>query len=420
MKNWKRQWKTELDIVIPELSDTVKNAPINVAESSTPVYSDKKVAKFSLKNKIITACASIAVVMIVALSWILIPIINGGGNGDNGNDFVPAVITVEINPKATFVLDEEGSAINIVAMNTDADVILSDKARLNEMLNKPIAKAVEVFVDYATKLGYVDVDNQDAIRFSRVGDWKKEWNNSLNNDLKEYFKKNNYKVAVLNEEVALAEFCNRTGIANIQSVEDLTTWTASVSTLFSARGVENLSIDAIKQAYSNEIVKTFAINELSAILGKLIIDVTDAQVCIGQALIKGEYAKISYIRSQFNLKYGTNFRGYDDMLTFFKSVSENTSDLITRLLNIDNPLNFSLILEEIENCFKIDVSAYKKLATVPENLSEYLKKMEVVSNMTFNKKISDNRKVIDTERENFDYDGWLLDFVGNGGFDGVW
>ncbi len=420
MKNWKRQWKTELDTVIPELSDSVKNAPINRTESSTPVHSTKKVARFSLKSKIITACASIAVVMIVALSWVFIPIINGGGNGDNGDDFVPAVITVEINPKATFVLDENGNAINVVAMNSDADVILADKTRFKSMINKPVSKAVEVFVDYATRLGYLNVDEQDAIRLSRVGGWKKDWNNSINNDLKEYFKNNNYKVAVLNEEVALTEFCTRTGVSDIKSVSDLTTWMASAPTLYGARDVGDFGFEVLQQTYIDEVVKTFAVNDLSEMLKRLIIDVSDAQTSIGQALIKGDYVKISYVRSQFNLKYGTSFRGYDDMLSFFMNVTNNMSELITRILTVDSPLNFSLILEEIENSFKIDVGAYKKLAIAPESLSDYLKKQEVVCNMTFNKKVSDNRKVIDAEREDFDYDGWLLEFVSNGGLEEIW
>ena len=182
----------------------------------------------------------------------------------------------------------------------------------------------------------------------------------------------------------------------------------------------DFGFEVLQQTYIDEVVKTFAVNDLSEMLKRLIIDVSDAQTSIGQALIKGDYVKISYVRSQFNLKYGTSFRGYDDMLSFFMNVTNNMSELITRILTVDSPLNFSLILEEIENSFKIDVGAYKKLAIAPESLSDYLKKQEVVCNMTFNKKVSDNRKVIDAEREDFDYDGWLLEFVSNGGLEEIW
>jgi hypothetical protein len=78
----------------------------------------------------------------------------------------PSVLCLEINPKAVFSVDKEGVVTGVVAMNQDADVILADETRINRMEGETAEQAMETFVDYAAKLGYLNLNTQTAIRVS--------------------------------------------------------------------------------------------------------------------------------------------------------------------------------------------------------------------------------------------------------------
>ena len=229
-KSWKKQWIDELDKRVPALSKDVLDASIptavafeNTAEESikAPVETQAhKKKKWSLTEKLAlwvesftahlkakrrfvlrvtaTAVASLVVCMVALVA--LLPGVQTVG---------VSAFALEINPRAVFTVNEEGTVTAVVAGNTEADVILSSKNRKDTMEGKPIADAMESFVDYAARLGYLDLESGDAIRLSVCDEEGKE--QAVHNRLTAYFRKKGLYVAVLTERVSAQRFCERIG-----------------------------------------------------------------------------------------------------------------------------------------------------------------------------------------------------------------
>ena len=415
MKNWKKQLKTELDAVIPQLSEEVLKEPISLPEISVPVNSKKKTFTKGFVAKLITASVAVAVSIVFAI-YAIIPLFNNNGGGENS----PAIITVEINPKATFVLSENGTVESVVAMNTDADVILSSKSRVATIKGKPIEKAIQTFVDYSARLGYVDLSGEDAIRLSIIGGMKTEWTENINTSLKDYFAEKNFKIAVLNESVKLNEFCLRSGIGDFSTVEEVSAWASSSPVLFGSRGVVEMNAEQLQQSYNDVIVKDVVATELLAKLEGLSSDLVTAQTLIGSAIICGDFTTVNTIRGQFNLKYNTKFKGLDDMLLFVQMATESLPSIISGLASVDTPEDFTQVLNTIKTSVGIDLTAFQTFGSAPATAEEFIKKQESVCNITFSKKSAENKSEYEKNRDDFDYDAWLKGFVANNGFANKW
>ncbi len=264
-KSWKKQWINELDERTPKLRDDVLNAPIFTAE----VQEEKKITrKKGIKERLeicmaymrarkrlmMRVTASIAAVLLLCVTAIF-PMFT---QTDNGVAVWVGAYALEINPRAIFAVNDRGIVTAVVAANEDADVILSADTRKNSLERKPIAKAMEMFVDYAAQLGFLDLDNGDAIRVSLCderGD-KQE----IRQRLTSYFCKNGIYAAVVMEEVSVQTFCARMGEIPYASLETLVRAVEDAPELYSAREAEGKNIAQLQSLYeeklSQEHVKT--------------------------------------------------------------------------------------------------------------------------------------------------------------------
>lgn len=421
MKNWKKQLKTELDAIIPELSEKVLKEPIAMPETSVPVNSPKRVIGARFKQRLVTACVAIAILMVVAVSSIIIPLSNRGkgADGENGES-IPAIVTIEINPKATFVLSNDGVVESVVAMNADADIILSSKSRIDNIKGKPIEVAVQTFVDYSARLGYVNLSGEDAIRLSSTGDMKDDWKTAISGELREYFADNNLKIAVLSESVNFNEFCLRTGLSNFDTAKEVSEWASTTPVLFGGRGVGEMTSEQLQQNYNDSVVKAVATGELAEKLNDLASDLITAQTVIGSAIICGDFTTVNLVRSEFNLKYGTKFKGLDDMLLFVQMATESLPSIISGLASVDTPEDFTQVLNTIKTSVGIDLTAFQTFGSAPATAEEFIKKQESAYNITFGKKSAKNKSEYEKNRDDFDYDAWLEGFVANNGFANKW
>lgn len=237
MKTWKKRWESELDAKIPALNEQVKNAPIAVSERGNV----HKKAGFSewfyrYKKRIlasVAACTAVILGLIFALPLFDQSSISG------------AVIAIEINPSALFSVDEEDKVIAVVAANADADVILSG-GRAEQMEGKTAEQATEIFVDYAARLGYLDLsatDGSAAVRVSGCGN--EQMLDSVTSTLKTYFRNKGAYAVVFEESISLAAFGERFSMAAGASLEEFQGTLKESAQLYSERevdGVEELSL----------------------------------------------------------------------------------------------------------------------------------------------------------------------------------
>ncbi len=205
MKDWKKRWKEELDSAIPALREDVKEAQIDRSGVQTPI---KKQGFFSMllgrKRLLATlsACACGILILCVSLALLLqpaaAPVVASG-----------EVIALEINPKAAFVLDGEGKVDAVVSMNADADLLLGEN-RSREIEGKPVEEGIRIYVDYAAKLGYLRLDEEDAVRLSTYT--SAETATKIQESLTGYFRQKGAYIAVVAESLEPRAMAERLGI----------------------------------------------------------------------------------------------------------------------------------------------------------------------------------------------------------------
>jgi len=66
---------------------------------------------------------------------------------------------VEVNPKIDFIVDEDGLVSSYDLLNEDAEIVAAEL----ELVGIPVEDALELFLDEAIELGYLDVDEENNI-----------------------------------------------------------------------------------------------------------------------------------------------------------------------------------------------------------------------------------------------------------------
>lgn len=164
--NWKRKLNRELDGIVPPYGDALP-APARPARR-----------RFGWM-------AAVAAVLVLA---VVLPFLLPIGSAS-------ACVAVEINPKVVFVV-KGGKVQSCVALNEDADVVLSYYGLQQKLCGQSVEEAVSAFADTAAKLGYVDMDDVAAARISGTDKNKVQ---SVSQALSQFFaQKGVYAVAVQN------------------------------------------------------------------------------------------------------------------------------------------------------------------------------------------------------------------------------
>lgn len=239
MNSWKERWLKELDAKIPVLDESVKNAPIEVKTQEKPSFSQW----FAAYKKQFVTCVAGSLAAVVAFS-VGLPLLNATEKG--------AVISLEINPRAVFSVNADGKVDAILAGNKEADVILSG-GRSEQMIGKTIEQTTQIFVDYAARLGYLNLSSTDksaAVRVSGCGD--AQVLNSVGESLETYFCDKGAYAAVIKEKVSEKELCNRAGIQEQTKMDKLTQQIAQMPTLYVEREADS---DEKKDLNTAEITK---------------------------------------------------------------------------------------------------------------------------------------------------------------------
>ncbi len=250
MKSWKKRWQEELDAAIPVLSNEVRNEPIPARDRTqtltfTPV-SEPWYKQLIKTPRRIASCVAACVVCVAAVgasAYLFRPGVHMSVEQE--------VISVEVNPQAVFAVNKEGIVTAVNAVNQDADVVLADE-RYMDMQGKTVQEAVEIFVDYTAKLGYLDLNTQeDVVRVTSCVQ-----NGRLNevaDALQNYFMDKGAYVAVAKETIEIDAFCQRVKMKVCDSVQMLKSSVERIPALTFLREAEGKTGAELQEVYKKNV-----------------------------------------------------------------------------------------------------------------------------------------------------------------------
>lgn len=208
MKSWKKQLGDELDALVPELREDVRNAPVARAQSASDLAEGKRRRALSPRTKktlfasLATAAAAFLILFAVIASLpAALPAL------------ASSCVTVKINPEANFVTDKKGNVTHVTALNEDADLLFSDEEFFRSLTGKPLDEAVSLFVDRAAQAGYFDFNEAGgAVKLTASDAQTTKCLSSLSASLEDFFRERGAYAVVAAESVPDAQFRLSLGI----------------------------------------------------------------------------------------------------------------------------------------------------------------------------------------------------------------
>lgn len=408
MKSWKKQLNSELDLLVSPLSEKVKKAPIEISENA-----DKITSEVSVKPKRRLGLYSVFATAMASLVFIFLGVFGVFSPQPSVDNYI---FTLEINPAVVFVTDNDGVVISVKALNEDADVILSDQTELNKMLDCQVKDAVVVYVDNATKLGFLDISKQEnAIRISSNTEEDNKLFKGITDSAENYFKEKGVFAVVVKNSVSLTELCQRVGIDNSQDIKDLKDLTGKIndlSTLYRQNINENATAESIKDFYDSyilndfmKLVKNDLLNNIALIREskEMLQEISDLYYQIilkspsiikdywllekqDQTKFDSEFAELmnrmSDALNRYKTKFNKEISGFSDLqsalgfCTLFSA--ENLESFISGFSLDEFMSNKESYVGVLKN-IGIEVDYFEKLLDIPQTVSDYIEQVKVVS-----------------------------------------
>ena len=235
MRNWKRQWKRELDAVIPPLK----------SEATKP---QKRKHDFRRTVSLVGGLAAM-----LAICFVIVFSLLPKTPPVDPTDDTPSVtyLSVEVNPSVCFVADKDGIVTKVLATNQDADVVLLDDERMTSLMNVPLTQAVQTYVDYAAELGYLNLVDGDAVRMSMCeGYGEPTLVENVKKELTVHLREKGIFAAVLSHSQGVGDFLSATGM-KMDALEDEF---KNVSSLYTKRHSQDKSLEDIVEEYKRDII----------------------------------------------------------------------------------------------------------------------------------------------------------------------
>lgn len=238
MKNWKKKLLSELDDRIPELREDVKNAPIRVASFTADEIPDARAKKeekkesggfASLFGKFGFRIGAVAAAVLL-LCTTAIGIVVGTKKAP-----VSAVYaySIEINPSALFLTDENGVVSGARAVNSDADVVFASAGE-ESFLGQPLSVAMTKFTDEAAELGYFDYKN-GAVRLGKTETDGSDRIGNASEALKTAFREKGIYAVVAERTMPLKELGETLGVSGDDPLKEYADRIGETVDFFGAR-----------------------------------------------------------------------------------------------------------------------------------------------------------------------------------------
>ena len=238
--NWKKQWLNELERQAP------KAEQLNITPNGGGTAALKKKAGVTA-----VSCFALVAIFLTVFLCLWFCVFNQANDVFAGN-----FVTVEINPSVLLSLDENGKVIKAVSLNDDADVILSDESAQRDIVGKDLKTAVNAYVDYAAKLGYVNLLS-DAVKI--YGTDKDTVDNAVGS-LQNYLKKDGIFAVVVNGGADIEKIARNCSAENA-TLEDIANSVKKLNSLNIENATTNLNLEELIDEYKSKILKDKTIKE---------------------------------------------------------------------------------------------------------------------------------------------------------------
>ena len=172
-KELKRLLEKELDALTPSMSEKVRKAPVLKTEEKREKSAHKIDVRPVKRNIRPYIYGAVAAVLVIAIALaVIIPGVFGGGE-DVTPTYSAGYLRMDINPSVEIVYDSNNKATVVKSANSDADVLLSDELRA-QLKGMPVDQAAATIADEAGKLGYIEPEEQDALKITVVAGTDKQ------------------------------------------------------------------------------------------------------------------------------------------------------------------------------------------------------------------------------------------------------
>ena len=445
MKSWKKRWQDELDAAVPALKDEIKNMPIPARERvETVVFEEAAPPKnawfkqlFSTPRRIASCLSACAVALTVVGASLYFAL-----RVDAPEAASAEVISVEVNPQAMFSVDENGKVTAVVAVNNDADIVLSENRYL-EMEGKTVEEAVTIFVDYTAQLGYLNLENSDAVRITSCTENGRL--EEVGNGLKDYFKEMGAYVAVAEETLDIEAFCQRVNMEVKDTVETLKKSIERIPALSFEREAEgkteadlqaayreNVPLEEVKALFtatvSDGVEKIEALEEIGALSDEILQHEDNPGFLLSRDYwsIKNKeiphtmsavMAKMEQKLLDYETKYEVKIESLTGLATEAAKCSATALQTLTdALINYSLELfeqNFTMVIGILET-LGIDTYKLEEFYELPETVEEYLQKIEEYTKTRYEDLREENLTIYETARAELseaNYEAYLADLI---------
>ncbi len=434
MKNWKKSWLNELDSITPKLSDEVKSAPILARDGNVINNCGVAVKRRYNSKALIVAAAAILLCLAIVGTVLLVPKKPSAG-----------VFTVEINPAVSFVTDGD-LVTGVMAVNEDADVVLSVSEVRENIVGKKIDEAVIYYVDCAAKLGYLDISNEgSAVRVSGCKDFSSDkLLDGINGALQNYFTHKGVYAVAITESVDFAEYKARSGFAHGDSLADIIEAVGKGKTLSLERNAENKSAEQLQLSYKQLIgdYDEFMLVHIKDNVDKIVESAADVRTirrlneAIEQSadnpsfLLKDYWSVKSYYAvAAYTQQFSALMDEMEAALTAYKNnygveFTDKWAVIAadTKLDNLPVPLeelqdwldgltagiieSFSALLSDIMEISGVLDEKLSELMKLPSNVTEFVAKSTEILQRNFNKRIDEYKATYEQARQEITADDY--------------
>jgi hypothetical protein len=322
-----------------------------------------------------------------------------------------------------FSVDGNDKITNVVALNEDADVVLSGDNVIASIKGKQAGEGAKIFVDYCAQLGYLDVSSQGAVKLTSVGE------TNIKSSLEDYFRQKGAFFAVVEEKTSEQNFKQKW---NIDTTVSLTKSIEKMDSLLVGRDAEGKDANELKSQYLDGLNKMSdkgilqdklkgaidAVSEKSSDTVALVLQNYWIMTSPYNPLLMFDYwtVKSSNVNSYYDEfkalmeemesmltsyenKYNESINSMDELTILSHRYSQEKVDKLNAIyngFNVDYFIDEIALLSDVLEGIGVDFSF---VTTLPENKEEYVQKSCEILNEQFELKKEKNKQKYETDRD---------------------
>lgn len=456
MRSWKKQLKAEFDKSVPSLKPEIINAPINSRrneETEQKIILDKpeknKKSFFGKGFFVGATCVTMIAIIFTVLG--IMGVFNPTITPSADNKYV---YMLEINPSVAFVTDEQGNVLDVRSFNEDSDIVLSDEAILQSIQSSKVVDAVSIYVDTASKLGYLDLSEKTAVKLTTTDQTNKDTFAEISKGLQNYFMNNGIFAVVVENSVSIEEFCAKLGITAQKSLSDLANALDSLSVMIGERISGSVDSEYIKELY-----ETFVLNmqTFELIKDELSDNVDRISDCIGSIkdisvlslkiltdkdnpfIISADYWTIKkYGNNDYTPEFSALMQQMDELIADYNQkfgveiVSlDGLRDTLDALKNFDlDDFTFDKFKNSLSEYVTIlksagfNVDVLQKISDIPSSYEQYVEQFKSVTDELYKSKIEKYKSIYEQSRTPItanEYDDFISQIIAEyGSLENFW